>query len=188
MERTFAAARDAVMWAERAWTEFAARVAAWRRRSPGCAASERCRACCWRLPWTTFGQDCTTVRAHVQTDPLGAEGELQSQVEPALAEVSRRIEQAMQIAGQLRAARVRFEQFAQIHADAVTACAEAEEKVAGAPALPALVPEEKVQGLLEWLASPGAQARRRCAGAGDGGLAELERGGRGLRTAGQKSL
>ena len=91
------------------------------------------------------------VRAHVQTDPLGAEGELRSQVEPALEEIARRIRAATQLGAQLRAARVRSDELVGVHTEAKKMSAEAQEKLAAGTALPALVAEDKLKGIQEWL-------------------------------------
>ncbi len=151
MERTFAAARDAVMSAERAWTEFAdnsTRVEAEIARLRGQKA----------LPSALLAASLDAVevrleavRAHVQTDPLGAEGELRSQVEAALAEVARRVDAAEQMGRQLGMARARCEELLRVHAEAVAAAAESRDKVGREAHLPLPEKDEKVQAVQEWL-------------------------------------
>ncbi len=151
MERSFAAARDAVMGVERAWTEFAdnstrveAELARLREQKvlPSALLASSLQAVEARLD---------AVRTHVQTDPLGAEGELRSAVEPMLVEVRRRVEAAAQLAATLRTARARCEELNTLHRNAAATLAEAESKVVVPGTLPQVESDAKVQGIQEWL-------------------------------------
>ena len=164
MEKTFAAARDAVLRVDRAWTEFAdncRRVETELGRLRGQTA----------LPSGLLAADLEgaaakldEVREHVKKDPLGAEGELRSAVEPMLARVAQRVEAAAHLEGSMRAARARWEELRRMHKEAVTAAEEAREKVVHGEALAAPVAEEKMQGLGEWL---GRLERKRDEGAAE---------------------
>lgn len=151
MERAFTVARDAVLSADRAWTEFA--------RHSGKLEEELLRLRGQRaLPSALLcaaldsaENRLASVREHVRTDPLGAEGELRAQVEPALAEVSRRIEAALQLTAQLRVARARFEELKREHENARAAQEQAAKAGLGSAGAPLPAPCVQIQGLLEWL-------------------------------------
>jgi hypothetical protein len=151
MTKTFAAARDAVLSVDRAWTQFAdssgrieAELGRLRRQTA--------------LPSALLEPDLDAARAkldevreHVKTDPLGAQGELRAAVEPMLARVAQKVSAAAQLASQMRAARGRWEDVRRLHAEAVAAVEEARGKVTQGDGLPPAVTEEKMQGLGEWL-------------------------------------
>lgn len=151
MERSFAAARDAVMAADRAWTHFATESDRVERELQQLRTQRALPSALLTASLERAEAQLQQVRDQVRTDPLGAEGHLRSQVEPMLAEVSRRIEAVLQLAGQLRVARSQCERMQRAHADTLAAHREAVEKTGNREDAPLPAPCAKVEGLLDWL-------------------------------------
>ena len=155
MTGAFEAARDAVFAVDRAWRNLGKELSAastlianLRQRS----ASVRCEA----TPQLDEAEQLLrTVRAQVQSDPLGAAAGLTAQIDPLLAPieaaVAARERLDREIADGLAAAHRQMDQLASLHADAVAACAEAHAKIADCAALPHPAEATKVDGLRQWL-------------------------------------
>ncbi len=151
MEQTFASARDAVMSADRAWTEFAENSSRIEGEIARLRGQKALPSALLASSLDAVEAKLAAVRAEAKTDPLGAEGELRSQAEPALADVARRIDLAEQTGGQLRTARARWEELLRLHGEAGAAIAEARDKVGEGIALPVREKDETIRAIGEWL-------------------------------------
>ena len=150
MVKVFAAARDAVLDVERAWRDLARGVDLAEARilqlqslplAPESAAPDS----------ASVEQRLQAIRHALQSDPLGALAELNSEILPQLNELHQRIETAQQTRQDLLEAHTHFDQLAALHRETLATTAEAQAKIAGF--LPAHQPiaQEKLEQLRQWL-------------------------------------
>jgi len=155
MARAFTEARDAVLAVDRAWQQIADRLV---RNEAQIALFHARFAACGCGPSSTASaalktaQDLTAELSEtLKTDPLGASGRLNANLEPAITRLSMLVDAAERVSRELLAARAEFERLSSLHREAENAAAEAKLKIANHKTLPTPIPNEKLHRLSDWL-------------------------------------
>ncbi len=103
------------------------------------------------------GERLEELRGRVQSDPLGASATFDTEVQPAIAVVRAALDQRdaerKQFENRLTAARSQWRLLSDIHAQALSAFNEAQEKTSGPRPLTSPQPHHSVAGLGQWLES-----------------------------------
>ncbi len=151
MTRTFAEVRDAVSDVGRAWTEFAAGDDRVEREIARLRSQAAMPSRLLAPALADVEAKLATTREHMHTDPMGALATLHAQVEALVATANQRVLAAERMRGEIRTARGRMKTLERLHGEAVAVAAEANARLAAAPTAAGLVPEDKLNGLAEWL-------------------------------------
>lgn len=151
MTAAFAAAREAVRAAAEAWDQIATEI----RQSEGQHAQLGAQMAHLSMKPSpeleAISGILLTVRARAGTDPLGALGDLRMRVHPLLAEAAKQVGAAEAMRSTLDGARLRLEELARLHAEALAAAKEARAKICNCDSLPAPLAEGKLEALEAWL-------------------------------------
>ena len=149
--QVFAAVRDVVLALAAAWEALGTAIADEEGRRDRLAAQYLTLRAAPAMEVAELGGIFDVLKARVQADPLGAQGDLRARVEPLLNRMAKQVEAAERLRNEVLEARVQLETLRGMHHETRGALREACAKIAGCEALPGGIPDEKLASLSEWL-------------------------------------